>query len=339
MTALQGACRAPGSAQLPCAVRTITSHDVEDYTLQLADWELEYDQLDRGPFVGELFDVRLGGMQLFAESTSRCLQQRGTLMPSTVSLAAMLAGQGDMLVNGVRPGPNGLAVVHDGRLELTSPAECRLMGVMADEQLLQGAAIDLLGHPLKFSRGLVTGVFADAQRVAQFVAAMQLGVMVAKANPQSFDDPLARAEVRDAILVQMVHVLDHFEQADEAGRSSQRKRLVDRACALMLARPDEASSLDDICHEVGASVRKLNYCFQDVVGMSPTRYIRTLRLNSARRELRRSGDAAVSVYDVASRWGFWHFGRFSCEYKRQFCESPSQSLKRARPAGRQTAAR
>ena len=53
-----------------------------------------------------------------------------------------------------------------------------------------------------------------------------------------------------------------------------------------------------------------------------------MRLNGVRRELRQ-GRAAVQ--DVAARWGFWHMGQFSRDYKQQFGELPSVTLRRAGP--------
>jgi AraC family ethanolamine operon transcriptional activator len=86
----------------------------------------------------------------------------------------------------------------------------------------------------------------------------------------------------------------------------------------------------EVCRRIGASRRKLNYCFQDVLGTSPVKYLRAVRLNGVRRELR-SGTAAVQ--DVAARWGFWHLGQFSLDYKRQFGELPSATLKASRTTG------
>jgi AraC family ethanolamine operon transcriptional activator len=41
-------------------------------------------------------------------------------------------------------------------------------------------------------------------------------------------------------------------------------------------------------------------------------------------------DAHTGVQDVAARWGFWHLGQFSLDYKRQFGELPSATLRAAR---------
>ena len=83
---------------------------------------------------------------------------------------------------------------------------------------------------------------------------------------------------------------------------------------------------------MGASRRKLNYCFQEVLGTTPVAYMRAIRLNGVRRELL-AADEGGRVYDIAVRWGFWHFSQFSVDYKRQFGELPSRTLQRAKDLG------
>jgi AraC family ethanolamine operon transcriptional activator len=74
--------------------------------------------------------------------------------------------------------------------------------------------------------------------------------------------------------------------------------------------------------------RTLQNCFQEALGMSPASYLRTVRLNAVRRALR-EGPPATTIADTAARWGFWHMGHFSQEYKTLFGETPSQTRQQA----------
>lgn len=110
---------------------------------------------------------------------------------------------------------------------------------------------------------------------------------------------------------------------------SMRKAVVDRACEWMLQTSgDEALSMLEICKHVGVSRRKLNYCFQEILGMSPMKYQRITRLNRTQQALKQA-QAGENVFDIASRWGFWHMGQFSQDYKRLFGELPSATLRAA----------
>ncbi|MBQ0922131.1 AraC family transcriptional regulator, partial [Hydrogenophaga aromaticivorans] len=67
--------------------------------------------------------------------------------------------------------------------------------------------------------------------------------------------------------------------------------------------------------------RALQYAFEEVMQISPVTYLRAMRLNQVRSELRQN--RAAPVGDVAARWGFWHPSRFASDYKALFGELPS----------------
>lgn len=48
----------------------------------------------------------------------------------------------------------------------------------------------------------------------------------------------------------------------------------------------------------------------------------------ARKALRVADPALESVTALATRWGFWHMGQFTKDYKRLFAELPSETLKK-----------
>ena len=73
------------------------------------------------------------------------------------------------------------------------------------------------------------------------------------------------------------------------------------------------------------SLSRLERAFREVFGVSPHRLLMLRRLAAVRRELLRA-DAGTSVTDVATRWGFFHLGRFSQEYRLMYGERPSQTL-------------
>jgi len=55
----------------------------------------------------------------------------------------------------------------------------------------------------------------------------------------------------------------------------------------MLAQRDAPPTILQVCDRIGASPRKLEYCFRSVLGIAPAKYMRAARLNGVRRELRR----------------------------------------------------
>jgi transcriptional regulator GlxA family with amidase domain len=58
-------------------------------------------------------------------------------------------------------------------------------------------------------------------------------------------------------------------------------------------------------------------------------FLRQLRMERVHADLSLAGSGAT-VTEVATRWGFLHFGRFAGDYQKQFGEKPSETLQRER---------
>jgi AraC family ethanolamine operon transcriptional activator len=84
-----------------------------------------------------------------------------------------------------------------------------------------------------------------------------------------------------------------------------------------------------LCARLHISRRTLQYAFDAETAMSPHAYLRSIRLNGARRALRGGPGAVSSVREAAAAWGFWNLSQFACDYRLQFGERPSETLHRS----------
>jgi AraC-like DNA-binding protein len=90
--------------------------------------------------------------------------------------------------------------------------------------------------------------------------------------------------------------------------------------------------IPELCAAIGVSDRTLRAYCQDQLGIGPRRYLALRRLHLARRALRDGAPGITTVTEIATRYGFWQFGRFAGEYNQLFGELPSATLARS-PAG------
>ncbi|MCV2365742.1 helix-turn-helix transcriptional regulator [Paucibacter sp. DJ1R-11] len=81
--------------------------------------------------------------------------------------------------------------------------------------------------------------------------------------------------------------------------------------------------LTDIAAAACVSVSSLLRHFNEHLGLTPMAYLRQLRLDRARAELRQG--KAGRIGELAQRWGFQSAGKFSQAYLRRFGERPSDS--------------
>jgi AraC-like DNA-binding protein len=115
---------------------------------------------------------------------------------------------------------------------------------------------------------------------------------------------------------------------DDPG-TARKLQMVKRATHLMRTRHRKVASLMELCRAAFASPRALEYAFKAIYQTSPIAYYRGLRFSAARKELLLASAEKTSVTCVAQRFGFWHFGRFSTDYRARFRERPSETLARS----------
>jgi AraC-like DNA-binding protein len=102
-----------------------------------------------------------------------------------------------------------------------------------------------------------------------------------------------------------------------------------RALRWIDGRPDEPIKLDTLATVAGVRPRTLEAHFKTYLGTTPLGWVRRLRLARARQQLL-AADEQASVTYIAIANGFSELGRFAAQYRRQFRELPSQTLKAAR---------
>jgi AraC family ethanolamine operon transcriptional activator len=109
-----------------------------------------------------------------------------------------------------------------------------------------------------------------------------------------------------------------------------RRRVARAAEEVLRERLDDPPSISELCHALNVPERTVNAAFHEGFGIAPKAYLKALRLSAAHRRLR-CGEGSVT--EVATDLGFFHFGRFSGEYRAMFGETPSETLRRARGMG------
>jgi len=293
-------------------------------------WSLSYDQLSAGRFDGRIELVQLPGLRMIREGANCKVRQRGQIGRGHYGLAMALEQDSEAIFNGQRLSTESIMIGRGEELDLLTPAHSELIGVVVEHELLAALWQSMYQKPL--SAWIEEQIVVQASTAsARHLDKMHRRILdLLSSSPELLNDPVALIQLRDAILIEWIEAIPSQVDTSELRRVEARKKVVDRACECMLAHSDQPLSTLDVCSRIGTSPRKLDYCFNDVLGISPKRYLRLVRLNGVRRDLKsRAHEARVKVQDVAARWGFWHLSEFSRDYSAQFGELPSQTLRNA----------
>ncbi|GHC57787.1 AraC family transcriptional regulator [Streptomyces flavofungini] len=206
--------------------------------------------------------------------------------------------------------------------------DCRVLAVKLERAALEDTLEGLLGRPTRgpvqldpgfdTSRGPGRGWTRLVRAVADDLldeSAMLSGSLVA-------------APLQEALLNGLLLAAGHrYREQLTDPVAKLRPTPVKRAMDAVQQRPEYPFTTAALAAETHVGVRWLQEAFRRYVGMSPMAYVRDVRLQRVRDELRAAGPDERCVSDVAHRWGFTHLGRFAEQYRARFGELPSQTLR------------
>lgn len=315
----------PQSPPASSWIQSQETSDVDQHGSSQEGWVLRYEQMSHGQFAGRLQQVHLPEMTLLREDTNIALHQRGRLDSDVYGFATALCDTSDLFFNGRQVPRNAIMCGKGDDVDLNTPPQFSLLAIVVKRSLLNPLWERMYQRPLApwLEKQLVLETTAVK---IQSVCETQLATLqFCIANPQLQSDSQALHQLRDDILIEWIEALPPQVDTSDLVSLSRRRRVVGRACEVMMARTDEPLSILEICNRVGTSRRKLNTCFQEVLGTSPVKYLRSLRLNGVRRALRVAGPGDT-IQNIAAHWGFWHLSQFASDYKKLFGELPSATL-------------
>lgn len=304
----------------------VTNTDVSEQAASLRRWDQVYEQITPGRFIGTLHEVCFRSVQLFRETTSQAVHEAGGSWDGSRSFGLPLALPGAALFRGkpLLPG-RVMTLCGSEELEFYAPRGFDLLGVSVDEEVLREHACHVEDRDIDRLLERRSFVVPAPERLAMFRDTLSAMLDSLDANPTALRFEPTQRVLEETVLGAIVAMADGDDPV-AAPVSNGREQVVDRARAYMQAHIDEPITIAGLCLALRLSRRTLQYSFQEVLGINPVRFLRALRLNGVRRELR-SPTATATVQDIAARWGFWHLGHFIGDYKHMFGELPSETLR------------
>lgn len=226
-------------------------------------------------------------------------------------------GAGDIFLI-CRPGLPYAGVVRRARLRQLTLDPAVLSRVVSSEQG-DGEPVRMLDH-----------------RPVSRQAALNLRRAVAHVRQSVLAAPEPRSElvVSAASLYLASCVLDTFPNTAISAPTVTDRRDADpgtvrRAISFIESHPDIDMAVADIAAAACVTPRALQLAFRRHLDTTPMAYLRRVRLDRAREDLRAAtpGDGQT-VTAIADRWGFAKPGRFAELYHAAYGETPSQTLRR-----------
>lgn len=312
-------------------LRTVVSRDVTEHALNLSHWDQTYDQIKRGAFIGRLDELWVDDVQLFRERTSVAVLESGSAWPGSRTFGVPITMEDTGHYCGrTLPLDSLLTLGPTDALDFRAPPGLDIIGISLSATAFATFSRAVEGVDLE--RALVGRkvISPPLKLIQQFRTYLFEIFATATHHPERILGDAVRTELHDQLLERLVGLITASSPAPaESFTSHVRREIVNRARIRAAESSDQPLTVAALCHALKVSRRSLQYCFQEVLGVSPLQYLHCLRLNGLRRELQ-AATGPESVHEAAASWGFWHLSACAADYRKMFGELPSVTLRRHR---------
>lgn len=310
--------------------RKLSALDVDEHAGNLGKWNQRYDQLSSGSFQGTLSEVWIGDTQIFREITTQSVVEQGQAWTGARLFGVPMAmnGSGSFCD---RPLHNDsiFSFGPGSEFSLHSPKKFDVVGIAIKEEHYRHVVASLEEAGSRRMLSDCPTVMRCRSGLAELRAFVDALFDVFDNNSEILFHPTVQKTIHSALLG---HICDAIQAASDLPAPlptyQARKAMVERAKHYVLTNLHDTVTIAELCEALKTSRRTIQYCFNEVLHTNPVQYLRAIRLNNVRRELRNGNPALTQVQDVAARWGFWHLSHFATDYRAMFGELPSDTLRK-----------
>ena len=249
------------------------------------------------------------------------------LDPGRTFLSFLVRPGPDVVVRGVSRSPNSLIRHAQGQAfyERTSgPTDWVSLSIPTSEFVAASSA--LAGRDLSAPRDPQV-VMPAPGNMANLLGAQTAVSNLAENSPHLLANVEVARALKQSLIGATIACLSDSDACDEKWAQQTHDTIMRRFRRVLEEHPNRPIYVPEICAAIGVPERTLRLCCQEQLGMSPKQYLTRRRMHLVRRALL-AAETETTVTEIATRFGFWHLGRFSAGYQTIFGELPSTTLAR-----------
>ena len=311
------------SATLP-RERTVefTSPEELEEALRQDGIEQPTRQLEKGDFRARLATSLTNDAELFSDRYSTAISMHLAPQENTVGLVFPRSASGHFQANGENVGNDKLIVFADG------------------------CGADISGPPLIGSEAIAlsktqfmefTDVLCPTADKPEVTAILDGDPVQLHALRRAVRDLVARPEsdVHDEDVANVIAETIAWMgdscckwEPDHLTVTKDRIRVAKSAHEYIEDHYAEAVHIVDLCRVTGVGCRTVQRSFREYYDFTVSNYLKTVRLDSARRQLASADREETSVTRIAMDSGYYHLGRFSVDFHLRFGRLPRNVLQK-----------
>lgn len=304
--------------------------DLDTFLQQAKSWNLDFRQLDRGPFKGVLTQYGNSKAQIGIGSFNRKFDQRGAAPENYVTFAILGRKMSPIIWRGVEVDHNNVMIYWPGEeIDCSSEPGFEVITYSISEELFHSTCHRFSIQDLeKFTlKRRISPISSEARRDLLGTIDTTNRIAAECDNGTDTRASLDLLELRIPYLIVRA-IAQSYDCATHSPLTERNMRALREIEKYLKNHTPPPTKVRDLCELTGISERTLQYVFMWKYGISPMAYLKKVRLNEVRRHLHHSSVRRLKISDAANAAGFWHMGQFARDYHQLFGELPSETLRK-----------
>ena len=306
--------------------RRIETFDPENLLEVIRDGRFHHCLMQGGSFEVRHRRVVFGNSSLDCGDYSPAFAVNGQFSQDQICLGFTPRAEIPAWCNGFRVAQGEILCFAEGaELQFRNAPRTTWQALLVDRVELQEVSTTLTGQPLKLpDRG--TFRFKAQDQASNLISVISATLSELESNGSGALNGPAAAGLSEELVnafVKAVAITEGFPRKSQESFAGHRFAAIRRAEQFLRETMDSPFSSRGLCAATRMSERSIEILFKGAYGVSPRAWSQIARLNAARQDLVEDDIGGIRVSDVAVRWGFFHFGRFSAAYRHLFGELPS----------------
>ena len=299
---------------------------IEEYSDSLQGLQLDGCQLSKGDFNGDSCLLTANGFQLGVRESEAKHFQNATVDDKKVGMIFPLI-QEEHISNGKIIGPEKQYIIlPDDENRIIFPDNNKHISLLFHtDQLNNYFSEDEVKHFMMACKGISSSMVSSDKKLLVTQKLYNLFEDFKELDKRIDKNPLAYEDAYESLF----YALNNYQEAHTSKvfeRIKNNERLLARALEYIHSEPLQTLTVSSLVKNIHASSRSIQYCFSELLGMSPKKYLVRLRLNAIRKDLNDASPTEKTITNIANNYGVINIGRFKQDYEDFFNETPRETL-------------
>ncbi|MCV2403417.1 helix-turn-helix domain-containing protein [Marinomonas sp. C2222] len=289
-----------------------------------------YSQLFPGKLRASFSDANLGDVHIFREDLSIGTRVESFTPDNLIPFAFVFPNSVDFNFCGQQSLQQSFVQIGNGEWDVNFQSDFGSVATVFNRDYFISGYENLTG--ISFSDSFLKSKIISANHLDTNAYALGVSTIlrVFQSNKFLINEPFLVGFLNSIILKLAINASSNsINKFEKIKPESKRVKGVKEVIDFLNTSVHQLPNMQTLCSIAKLSERSLQYGFLEYTGLTPIQYMRVLRLNAVRSELKNKKDHQ-KITDVALKWGFFELGRFSRDYKSLFMELPSETLAKKR---------